>query len=277
MAKISFSAALLADDSSIKVSVSAANPYLSADGLIDVAALTKLANRIMTANGKIPESASRAKLISPTFYTAKPAEKYSASLEKKNDHKYKTLRGQQVKSRTKLPPAGSSIKFKLLLPALLEGADKTVAAEVRKAVSAINSHNKKAVKVVDKVKTEKGKIRDAANKEFDANVDVVTQILLAGGIKETGIAVGQSMFGKVVHVKLPNGGVISIGKSDTSKFNAAKKSGGETAAAPAVKPGRVTISRKAPAAKPARSARVATTRGVRKTKAATSVRRAAAK
>ena len=122
-----------------------------------------------------------------------------------------------------MPAADSRVKVTVLLQGLYEGADKVVAAEVKKAVSAINMHNKKALKVVDKVKVEKTKIRDAANAEFDKNVEAVKAILLAGGIKEANIVVGQSMFGKVVHVKLPNGGVVSIGKSDDTKLRAAKK------------------------------------------------------
>ena len=228
MAKITIPAAKT-ETTGLKISVSAANPYLSADGQIDVGAFAKLANRIKVANGKVPTETTTTgrekpvKLASTILYSGKPIAKYSASLEKKNDHKYKVARGQQIKSRTKMPAAESRVKFVMLLPAAIVGVDKTILAEIKKATSAASSHNKKALRIVDKVKVEKGKARDAANAEFDKNVDAVKAILLAGGIKEANIVVGQSMFGKIVHVKLPNGGVVSIGKSDDAKLRAAKK------------------------------------------------------
>lgn len=241
-------------------SLSATNPYLSADGLVNVAALNKLNTRIAAANKKIGGATlvrgvmKPTKRESPIFYSAKPLVPYSASLDKKNDHKYKTVRGQQIKSRTKMPAEGARTRMSIVLQGTFVGIeDKALLAEIRKATTAIGSHNKKAEKVVGKVKVEKTKIRDAANKEFDANVDAVKAILLAGGIKEANIVVGTSMFGKVVHVKLPNGGVVSIGKSDETKLRAAKK----TAAAPAAP---------AAAAKPARTPRAAAkpTRTVKK-------------
>lgn len=213
----------------VAISLSAANPYLSADGQVDIVAFGKLAKKIASANDKADELASMQprgkapKNATPIFYTRKEVVKYSASLEKKNDHKYKVLRGQQIKFRTKMPTAESNIKLKVLLPATAVGIDKVTAAEVKKAISAIAAHNKKAIKIVDKVKVEKAKTRDAANAEFDTNVQEMTDILNAGGINASNIAIGQSMFGKVVHVKLPSGGVISIGKSDIAKFRAAKK------------------------------------------------------
>ena len=237
-------------------SVSATNPYLSADGQVNIAALNKLNTRIAAANKKLGGATlvrgvmKPIKRESPIFYTAKPMVPYSASLDKKNDHKYKTLRGQQIKSRTKMPAEGARTRMSIVLQGTFVGIqDKALLAEIRKATTAIGSHNKKAEKVVGKVKVEKTKIRDAANKEFDANVDAVKAILLAGGIKEANIVVGTSMFGKVVHVKLPNGGVVSIGKSDDTKLRAAKKSAKEPVAPPSAGAASMRSSRKAPARK----------------------------
>jgi hypothetical protein len=211
------------------VSESATNPYLAADGLVNPVAFSRLATKINRANASILSDAEAQgqkrgpKVLFPIVYSRKDIAKYLASLDKKGDHKYLTLRGQQLKTRTKMPPAGSSLKFKMLLPAAYEGIDKALAAEVKKAMSAVTMHNKKALRVTEKVKTEKGKIRDAANAEFDDNVQALTDELLNAGFKETDLVVSQGMMGKTVLLKLPNGGVVSIGKSDMSRFRAAKK------------------------------------------------------
>ena len=212
------------------ISESAANPFLSQDGLVDLTAFSRLetkldkANKALVAANEKQAKPARLKQALPMLCTRKPLIKFTASLDKKGDHKYKLARGQQIKTRTKLPAAESSIKVKVLLTFAYEGLDKALLAEVKKAHTAAAQHNRKALKQVDGVKNEKAKIRDAQNAEFDKNVDALKEILLAGGIKESNVVVGQSMFGKVVHVKLPNGGVVSIGKSDEAKLRAAKKS-----------------------------------------------------
>lgn len=213
------------------ISESAANPFLSADGLVDLTAFAKLSAKIEKANTALvasdenfmPDKPKRIKQAFPMLCTSKPLHKFTASLDKKGDHKYKLARSQQIKTRTKMPAADSRVKVAVLLSFLYEGVDRALVAEVKKAHSAAAQHNKKALKQVDAVKSEKAEIRDAANAAFDENIESLKGILLAGGIKESNIVVGQSMFGKVVHVKLPNGGVVSVGKSDDARLRAAKK------------------------------------------------------
>lgn len=213
------------------VSESAANPFLSTDGLVDLSAFAKLSTKIEKANMQVaasdanfmPDKPKRLKQVFPMLCTSKPLPKFTASLDKKGDHKYKLARSQQIKTRTKLPAADSRVKVSVLLPFVYEGVDRALIADVKKAHSAASQHNKKALKQTEGVKSEKAKIRDAANAAFDENIESLKGILLAGGIKEANIVVGQSMFGKVVHVKLPNGGVVSVGKSDDTRLRAAKK------------------------------------------------------
>jgi hypothetical protein len=235
----------------VLVSTSAvANPFLAADGHVDLTAVSRLAAKIETANKAVLKDAPKPpKNATPIYYSRKPLVKYSASLDKKGDHKYLALRAQQIKPRTRMPTAGSSVKMAILLPAALTGVDAVLLKSIKQAETAINRHNTKAIKVTDKVKVEKTKIRDAAAKDFDANVDVVTANLIAGGIKATNIAVGQSMFGKMVYVKLANGGVVSIGKADVTKFNAAKKAGASAVAEEPAAPVKRTTRK--PAAAPA--------------------------
>lgn len=101
-----------------------------------------------------------------------------------------------------------------------------------------------------------------ATKEFDKNADCMTDLLIEAGVKGKDIAVGMSMMGKTIIVKLPNGGYVSIGKADAEKFNKAKASGDAAPAKPAAstrssraaKPTGTKTSRTS-AAKPAKSSR----------------------
>lgn len=122
-----------------------------------------------------------------------------------------------------MPAAGSSVKMSVILPAALIGVPADVLKSIKQFETAANRHNTKAEKVVTKVKGEKAKIRDAAEADFQNNVDQLKALLAGAGLKEANIVTGSGMFGTVVYVKLPKGGVVSIGKADTTKFNAAKK------------------------------------------------------
>lgn len=204
------------------VSLSAANPYLNDDGLLNMTAVSSL-------NGKIAKAAAKVEgnKVNGVYYTSKPLPKYSAALEKKGDHKYRALRGQQIKMRSRVPagmpkPEMVIKKGSVFLVNYVE-LPPELAKEVKVFQRAIDQHNRKGLKVVDKVKGEKAKIRDAANAEYDQNIAELRE-LLEGQIKPASIVEGQSMFGKTVIIKLPGGGYIGIGKSDAQKFNAAKKS-----------------------------------------------------
>lgn len=202
----------------------AANPFLGADGHIDLTAASRLAAKIETANKAVLKTAEKPpKNATAIFYTSKPLAKYSASLDKKGDHKYLALRAQQVKSRTRMPAAGSSVKMSVILPAALTGVPADILKTIKQFETASNRHNTKAEKVVTKVKSEKAKIRDAAEADFQSNVEQLKALLAGAGLKEANVVTGSGMFGTVVYVKLPKGGVVSIGKADISKFNAAKK------------------------------------------------------
>jgi len=210
----------------IQISLSAANPFLAADGMIDTVAAARLAGKIATANKKFEAANDTGKPLKATsliIYSRKPLAKYAANLDKKRDHKYLLLRAQQLKTRTRMPGADTRVKIVTLLPALY-GDDKALLAEIKKFTSACTQHNRKAESLATKVGAEKAKIRDAAEAEFAENTEQLLSILQEhGAIKEANIVQAKGMFGTSVLVKLPNGGVVSIGKSDMAKFRAAKK------------------------------------------------------
>lgn len=214
--------------SRIIISESAANVYLSADGLLNYDAIAKVQEKVAAALKADKDGALKVLSTYVIARRAKPA-KYSASLEKKRDHKYLLQRALKIANRKRLKP--ESLARVAVLLQIVEGLPKALADNLKKVESAIAQHLKKIEKVTEKVKTEKGKIRDAANKEFDANIDVLTDILLEANIKEPNIVVSQGMMGKTVLIKLPNGGVVSVGKSDVARFNAARKAARAAAAA----------------------------------------------
>ena len=206
----------------IDVSESAvANSYLDADGFVNGAKLQALTKKVMAAAEKLGLKANG------VFYTKKEVIKQSATLEKTKDtvkrHKYQVLRAQPIRGRKTMPKAGPSALTGKLLFVAYEGLDRTLQAEVKKAMSAIAKHNTKSVKVVGNVKEEKADIREEKMAAFDKNLVVLKEILLAGGIKESSIVEGRSMFGKTVYVQLPNKGVITIGASDAASMLKAKR------------------------------------------------------
>ena len=206
---------------SFSPSESAVNPYLSADGMLNPTPVAALDKKIATWAAKNPEAK-----VSDVYVTAKPLGKFLASKGKVSsdmakDAKYWALRHLPVRRRAR--PVDKTKSKAITLVTVYRDMDKTLAAEVKKFVSAIAQHNKKADVVKTKVTGQKAQVRDQLNSEFDSNVAVLKEALLAGGIKEVNIVESSGMFGKTVLVKLSNGGVVQIGKSELSKFNAAKK------------------------------------------------------
>ena len=211
------------------ISESAANPFLSPDGLLNGAAVASLQKRVDAAAKKLEEAPK----VLGIYYTLKPLQNYSAAQDKKGDHKYLTLRGQQVRVKKSRVTPGTKpelyVKKGKVLLVDYDGLSDTLEKQLDLFIKAANSHNTKAEKVVTKVKGEKSKIREAAGVEFDKASKELTDMLVGAGVKETNIVEATSMFGKTVLIKLPSGSVIQLGKSDVTKFNAARKAAKEQA------------------------------------------------
>ena len=212
------------------ISESAANPFIGTDGLINLSAVEALAKKASEAAKKLPEPPK----VLGIYYTTKPLQKYLASAEKKGDHKYLTLRAQQIRVKKSRIAAGVKpelyVKKGKVLLVDYDGLSPALEKQLDQFLRAANSHNTKAEKVLGKVKTEKGKLRDTANADFEKASAEAVGILSQGGVKETNIIAATSMFGKTVIVKLPSGSYITIGKSDATKFAAAKKAAKAAAA-----------------------------------------------
>jgi hypothetical protein len=206
------------------VSVSASNSFLSADGLLNFDAVVSLQKRITEILKKAEKAGKDIKPVGHFVMNvkAKPV-KYSAALAKKDDHKYTLRRATKIAIRKTVKPEALA-RVKILLTSI-GGADAPAALvkQIKSANVAIAAHIKKIPKVKDVVTKKKGKLRDAANKEFDKAVAALTSVLLEGGLSEKDLVVATGMMGKTVLVRLNKESVVSIGKADMARFNAARK------------------------------------------------------
>jgi hypothetical protein len=221
------SASTAEDNMKVNTSVAVAastNPYLDADNHINVARIQALQIAVTKVAAKAQDAAPKPLRPIQTFVISRKAKpiRYSASSEGKKDLKYLSQRALKI-GVVKRMTDRSSIRNKPLLTVY----DKTVlgalADKVKLAVSAINSHLKRADRTRTAVTKAKTKIRDVAAAQFDKSVETLKSVLSDAGLKDTDMVIGTSMFGKTMLVKLPDGSVVSVGKSDLDRFKAAKK------------------------------------------------------
>lgn len=208
-----------------------ANPYLDEDSHLNVARIQALNVLVGNAFDKAQDESAKPIRAVQTFVIsrkAKPA-KFSSALNRKGDLKYLTQRALKIGVVKRMTERSSIRNMPLLAvyDATIIGAP--LAAKVKQAVSAINTHLKRADKTKTSVTKVKTKIRDEANATFEKSVDLIRKALTAGGVKDADMVIGTSMFGKTMMVKLGADNVISIGKSDIAKFRAAKKTAAEAA------------------------------------------------
>lgn len=203
--------------------------FLSKDGYIDSAEFTSLAREIDKFAAK--EGLKPAEI----HFAGKVIPKYDTAKAKANPDLFTRKRAQVIKVRTRMPAAGSRMKMVVVLrnyKGLEEFEDFT--KDFNAALKAIAAHNKLAEKTIAAYKKEGLKKRQQGAKEFDKNADAFIALLEGAGVKAANIAVGTSMMGKTIIVKLPNGGFVSVGKADAERFKKAKDS--ENGKEPAKKP-----------------------------------------
>ena len=210
----------------------AALNFLSKDGYLNIEAFIGLAREI----DKIATKES----FKPTdiYFAGKVIPKFDVAKAKAGGEAFTKKRAQVVKIKTRMPAAGSRMRMVVVLRDYkgFDEAHPEFNKDFDAAVKAIEAHNKLAEKTVASMKAAGAKKRDVAKKEFDANAEAFLDLLADAGIKDSSIAVGMSMMGKTIIVKLPNGGYVSVGKADKERFVKAKES--EGAAAPIAKKAR---------------------------------------
>ena len=197
---------------------------LSRDGYLDTQWFTDLAREI--DKFAIKEG------MKPTliYFTPKVVPKYDKTKEKAGGDTWTKKRAQEVKIKKRAPAAGSRMRMvvQLRLYKGIEDPELGFSKDIKLALKAIEQHNKLAVRTVDHIKKAGAKLRERAAKDFDKNLVCFINDILKDGDGElldgVDYSVGQSMMGKTLIVKLPNGGYVSIGKSDATKFENAQAS-----------------------------------------------------
>lgn len=246
---------------------SSSNPFLDKDGLINVAAFTTFAreiDKVAVKDGLKPAELYFSKTAIPKFDAAKA----KAAIDL-----YVRKRHTPTGTKARVPPTGARVRMVVLLRNYKGFLDNDAYSEFHKdfakAQKALETHNKLAERFQEKHKAGAAKKREAANKDFDKNLDSLMDLLIdKAGVDEKNIAIGTSMMGKTVIFKLPNGGYVSVGKADAERFKKAKESANaaeepkaaskssRTKAAPAAEPAkRSRSSSKAAAAEESRSSR----------------------
>lgn len=211
---------------------SSSNPFIDKDGLINIQefiAFAREIDKVAAKDGLKPAELYFSKTAIPKFDAAK--NKAGIELYVRKRH---TLTG----TRARAPVTGASVRMVVLLRNYKGFLDNDAYSDFHKdfskALKALESHNKLAGRFQEKHKAGAAKKREAANKDFDKNIDSLMTLLIdKAGVDEKNIAIGTSMMGKTVIFKLPNGGYVSVGKADVERFKKAKESGAEP---PAEKP-----------------------------------------
>jgi hypothetical protein len=244
---------------------SSSNPFLDKDGLINVAAFTTFAreiDKVAVKDGLKPAELYFSKTAIPKFDAAKA----KAAIDL-----YVRKRHTPTGTKARVPPTGARVRMVVLLRNYKGFLDNDAYSEFHKdfakAQKALETHNKLAERFQEKHKAGAAKKREAANKDFDKNLDSLMDLLTGkAGVDEKNIAIGTSMMGKTVIFKLPNGGYVSVGKADAERFKKAKESAnaaeepkaasksGRTKAA-AAEPAKRGRTKAAPAAEPAKRSR----------------------
>lgn len=206
----------------INVSESAvANPFLSQDGLLNYIKMAALQEKVAAALKAADKAGTPVK---PSAVYVKRARAkvvpFKASLDSKGtDLKYRAARATKVAMRKRLTPEALA-RVSIILQVIDE---PRLNAQIKQAVSALTQHMKRTEKHLDKVSTEKAKIRDKANAEFDKAVGTMRAVLQDGGLKDTDIVESQGMMGKTVLVRLSPTLFVSVVKADKARFLAAVK------------------------------------------------------
>lgn len=198
------------------------NPFISADGMLNFDAVAKVQEKV--AQLIKADKQGLLKVVSTFVISrrAKPA-KFMASLEKKQDLKYLSQRALKIAERKRLKPESLARVAVLLQVIEGDGVNKTLQEQFKKIASAVNMHMKKIVKVQANLSKKKAAVRDEANAAFEESVDLLKDILERAGVKENAIVEAQGMMGKTVLVKVGPSNVVSIGRSDMTRFRAAMK------------------------------------------------------
>lgn len=203
--------------------------FVQADGMLNFTKIMSLAERI---DKHIAKSESETPAKPAAVYVmsrkAKPLP-YSAAKERAAEPKYTKQRAIKIATRVRMPKPEMMARIKLLFTEYTKDAlTPQLFADQKAAVMAIKQHMKKAEGVLGRLAKTMTKIRADEGKVFEESIGILKSLLEKAGIKDANVAIGQSMFGKQMMIKLDADHVVSVGKSDVSRFRAAKRAATET-------------------------------------------------
>lgn len=218
------------------VSLSASNnAFLNNDNHLNVAKVQELNGKIKDIIKALPTVNEKGKAIKPpkpvATYTIKRKAKivkFDSAMNNAGNLTYLARRALPVKETKRLTERGAVRNVDILTVYDKEILGKLY-GQVKEAVSAIQTHMKRADKTKDSVKKEKSVIRDANAKEFDRCAKVFRAFLKKAGVDVDKDLVQTSggLGGKAVLFRLDKETVISMGRSELSKFKAAQKAAAE--------------------------------------------------
>lgn len=139
---------------------------------------------------------------------------------------YLNRRCAAVKERTR-----ETDKMIVLLRVYDKGVlDKALEKQVLLAQKALVTHTKASVKVKERIGKVRGVLKDQKGKALDEAIAELTPLLTQAGLSEKNMVLGTSVMGqKTLYVKLPGTKqVVTIGLSDVSAMNKAKKMNSES-------------------------------------------------
>ena len=214
------------------------NNYLNNDNHLNVAKVQELNTMVKEALKELPTTNEKGKAIKPpkptaTFVIKRKAKivKFDSAMNKNGNLTYLARRALPVKEVKRLTERGAVRNVDILTVYDKEVLGSKLAAKVKEAVSAIQTHMKRADKTKDSVKKEKTVIRDANAKEFDRCAKVFRAFLKENGVdvEKDLVQTSGGLGGKAVLLRLDKDTVVSIGRSEMAKFKAAKKAAAEAA------------------------------------------------
>ena len=214
----------------VLISTSAAGSFNAADGLLNFDAVARVQEKVAALLKKDKEQAIKVTSVYVIPRKAKPA-KYSAAADKKKDPKYLKKRAIKVAIRKRVKPESLARVAIILQTIEGEGVPASLIAQIKKAAAAIGAHIKKIDKVLAGIKKQTDKDREANAKVFTKSIEMLKGMLTGAGLKETDMVISKGMMGTTVLVKLGADNVVSVGRADMTRFNAAKKALKEAAAA----------------------------------------------
>lgn len=221
----------------------ASNKFLNNDNHLNIAVVKELEDKIQGIVKALPVVNAKGKPIKLpipertfTVNRRKKIEKFDSAKNNRGDLNYLAKRALPVKDAKRLTDRGAVRNMALLTIFPVDKMTKAYGEDpflkirktIKEAVSAFTTHMKRAGKTTESVKKEKTKNRDESNKAHSVALKAFFALLGETDFDmDKDLIESSGMGGKAVLLRVGKNDVISIGKSDITKFKAAVKKAAE--------------------------------------------------